>query len=151
MRDWGSLLVSFGWAELGQSVSGEGCFRLLLQPFVGGNHEEDEYLEEEPLLLQPDGELWAGAWTGYRRLWVLELVAERGELGELTAYRLTEKSLRRASQLGLTREGFCSWLSEAAGNGMPHSVEALLGHWMGELPQCSRTGLFPAERIVSGA
>ena len=78
-----------------------------------------------------------GAWTGYRRLWVLELAAERGELGELTAYRLTEKSLRRASQLGLTRDGFCSWLSGAAGNGMPQSVKALLGHWMEDVPNAA--------------
>ncbi|SIQ21585.1 hypothetical protein SAMN05880570_1039 [Paenibacillus sp. RU4T] len=133
-------LAGCGWAEWGETEQGKSCFRLLLS--AEGREEEDSD-GDEPLLLQPDGDIWAGAWTSYRQLWPLELAAERGEVRELTAYRLTEKSLKRAAALGIGAGQLREWLSGASGMALPPPVETLLAQG---LPGTgSRSALFAVE------
>ncbi|MGU3469791.1 hypothetical protein ACLBWT_01325 [Paenibacillus sp. D51F] len=133
-------LAGCGWAEWGETEQGESCFRLLLS--AEGREEEDSD-GEEPLLLQPDGDIWAGAWTSYRQLWPLELAAERGEVRELTAYRLTDKSLKRSAALGLGAGQLREWLSGASGMAVPPPVETLLAQCLPGTE--SRSALFAVE------
>lgn len=134
-------LAGCGWAEWGETEQGESCFRLLLS--AEGCGEDGDSEGDEPLLLQPDGDIWAGAWTSYRQLWPLELVAERGEVRELTAYRLTEKSLKRSAALGIGAGQLREWLAGASGAALPPQVEALLAQCLPGTE--SRSTLFAVE------
>ncbi len=134
-------LAECGWAEWGETELGEPCFRLLLSAEGCGEDEDSEV--DEPLLLQPDGDIWAGAWTSYRQLWPLELAAERGEVRELTAYRLTGKSLKRAAALGLGAGQLREWLSGASGMALPPPAETLLAQCLPGTE--SRSALFALE------
>lgn len=138
LRPWLELMVSCGWGELGEHRSGKGYFRMLLKPQklqpvnVADENAAQQINEEaaEPLLIQQDGELWAGPWTAYRSLWLLELIAERGELRELTSYKLTPKSL---GKLHLDGNGgkLVSELLELVGEcSLPASVRTALEQWL---------------------
>ncbi|OXM15835.1 hypothetical protein [Paenibacillus herberti] len=86
--------------------------------------------EEEPLLLQADGEIWAGSWSAYRSLWLLELIAERGELRELTSYRLTARSLARLGLVQGSGSIVRELLEQACGCKLPAAVSAALEEWL---------------------
>ncbi|SDT42334.1 hypothetical protein SAMN05444162_4229 [Paenibacillaceae bacterium GAS479] len=159
IRSWLELLRSCGWGEFGEDSEGSQVFQLLLghdEPASTEAGEANETVEpgeemeaiweiaiaqslaeasevideEEPLLLQLDGEIWAGSWTAYRSLWLLELIAERGELRELTSYRLTARSLARLGLVqgsgGIIRE----LLEQACGCKLPTAVSAALEEWL---------------------
>ncbi|QJC52392.1 hypothetical protein HGI30_13030 [Paenibacillus albicereus] len=126
VREWLDLLRCCGWAELAETPDGEPILRLQLA--CRAEAQEEAEAEAEPLLAQPGGELWAASWSDYRAIWLLELIAERGELRELTPYRLTRRSLAR---LGHGRDGGCltRLLEHACGCPLPSETLAAIREW----------------------
>ncbi|MCM3746165.1 hypothetical protein M3223_02220 [Paenibacillus pasadenensis] len=138
LRPWLELMVSCGWGELGEDRSGKDYFRMLLKPqelqtIYGADENDAQQVNEEaaePLLIQQDGELWAGPWTAYRSLWLLELIADRGELRELTSYKLTPKSLGKLQLGGDGGKLISELLEHGCECALPPSVRAALEEWL---------------------
>ncbi|MGN7455121.1 hypothetical protein ACTHPH_09945 [Paenibacillus pasadenensis] len=139
LRAWLELLRSCGWAELAETHDGEPVLRMQLA-FDG---QDGETADCEPLLAQPGGELWAASWSDYRAIWLLELVAERGELRELTSYRLTPRSLARLGQGG-DGSGLASLLEQACGCPLPAATLGAIREWTASSEAVAAGG---AERV----
>ena len=74
---------------------------------------------EEPLYIQPDGDLLAGPLVGYAVRWELEQIADKVSDELVNVYRLSAKSIGRACEEGRTEDGIRRFLERASGCPLP--------------------------------
>ncbi|MFD0587935.1 helicase-associated domain-containing protein [Paenibacillus sp. GCM10027627] len=124
-EQWLLLLSEFGWIELAETETGSGSAAARVFRWKA---ELDEELDE--LIVQPNGELIAGAGTRFAVRWELELIARRLNGEEPIIYRLEPERVGAAVELGRTKETIVRFLEEACGGEpLPTTVAAMLEEW----------------------
>lgn len=141
---WLNALSAFGWMERGCDGTGEPLVRWLWEPPGARDAAEDgaagdaaadscvgfgEGDAEEPLYIQPDGDLLAGPLVGYAVRWELEQIADKVSDELVNVYRLSAKSIGRAREEGRTEDGIRRFLERASGCPLPPAVDAALAEW----------------------
>lgn len=120
LRRWITLFQACGWLDTGANDQGEALFSL--RAFHETIHDE--------VIVQPDGEVLVGPYTGGSTRWRLEEVAERRSENTFTVYRLTESSIHAALERGETFDGIIGLLKQAGGGSfLPESVIDMLEQW----------------------
>lgn len=89
----------------------------------------------EPLVVQPNFEVVAGAFASPYARFQLARIAETAPGHETTTYRLTRRSIQAARQRGIGLEEMLRFLEQHSGRPLPQNVEATLTEWAGQYGQ----------------
>ncbi|CAG7604070.1 hypothetical protein PAESOLCIP111_00659 [Paenibacillus solanacearum] len=126
---WLQPLVAFGWIEEGRSLTAdEAWFRWVEQP-VPAAAEEADASEDGALMIQPDFEIFAPPDVPGKVLWELCCLADTVRLDQISVFKLTKNSVRRALDNGRTAEAIAAFLEERALYGVPEHVRLAVEQW----------------------
>lgn len=129
-KQWCQLFYELGWLELAEIDNDVDNCRV----FRWRTHLSAETCD---LVVQPTGEIFAGAGCSFANRWELELIGERKSGEDPIVYRLSSTTITAALELGRTNISIIGFLREASGmNELPGTVEAMLEEW------CSRACRF---------
>ncbi|XEC96962.1 helicase-associated domain-containing protein [Paenibacillus tarimensis] len=121
------VFTSFGWIEQAMTPDGEAVFRWLLPPAWDAERRPDE--PEEPLRIQPGGEIIVTREVRLQTRWMLEQLAELQSEDRIAVYRLRPESVARALSNGWTTGGIIRFLEEGQGGPLPGEIIAAITDW----------------------
>lgn len=125
IEQWLGLMESFGWVERGLYNG---------QPVFCKNDRLDPqlqfaYIERQPLIVQPDGEIFVPPETGLEQRWMLEEIADRITEDHLFVYRLTREACIRAFNAGHTLQSIVAFLERNVSTSLPEPCLRALMDW----------------------
>ncbi|CAG7622718.1 helicase-associated domain-containing protein [Paenibacillus allorhizosphaerae] len=125
---WLLPLVAFGWMEEGRSPTGGSMawFRWTEHPFQSGDAEASD---EGGLMIQPDFEILAPPDVPGAVLWELCCLADTVRLDQVSIFKLTKSSVRRALENGRTQGEIVMFLESHALYGLPEHIRLAVEQW----------------------
>lgn len=113
-----NLLRVFGWMELARAADGR-MMRWAMKPLLLHDQQRQE-ARQEPVMIEPNGDLLVLPGCPNRIRWELELIADRRSDDQISVWQLTRSSIGRALAHGRTIPSVLSFLHAASG-GIPIS------------------------------
>jgi hypothetical protein len=135
-REWVLPLLAFGWLEQGTDTAGVQHYRWLHHPReveaseAGQETQETQESQETAcLMVQPDFDLLIPPDVPQSIVWEVACFADCTSKDQLSVYKLSKESLRRALEQGRKGEELLALLEKYAMYGVPDNVRLTVEQW----------------------
>ncbi len=127
---WIEPLAALGFLEQSSgSASGSDAFRWTFPLGLHGNPVAENEAEEGGFMVQPDFELLVPPDVSGKVRWELCCLADLVVRDQVSIYKLSKDSVRRALENGRTAAGICDFLERHALYGVPDHIRLSIGQW----------------------
>lgn len=133
LQPWCELMAQTGWMELADTWEGKQAFRWLIPSWPyerSAAAASGVQAGGRRITIAADGNIYVPPYVSAALRWQLELIAERGQSEPVAVYRINERSLKTAAELGYSGRQITELLEAESGERLPDLVHDYIANYM---------------------
>ncbi|MGF9916342.1 helicase-associated domain-containing protein [Paenibacillus ehimensis] len=130
LRLWLEPLAALGFLEQSSDPAfGPNAYRWTFSLGLCGTSVTEDEAEDGGFMVQPDFELLVPPDVASKVRWEISCLADLAARDQVSVYKLSKESVKRALENGRTAAGICDFLERHALYGVPEHVRLSIGQW----------------------
>ncbi|MBP1156113.1 MULTISPECIES: helicase-associated domain-containing protein [unclassified Paenibacillus] len=128
-KEWLDPLAALGWLEKGMQLSGNTFYRWRVNPLHPDKALQESLEEDGRIMVQPDFDILVPPDVPEAVCWELCCMSDPAAFDQVSIYKLSKTSVRRALENGRTAEEMVNFLEAHALYGVPDHIRLAISEW----------------------
>lgn len=129
-KEWLDPLAALGWLEKGMDpLNGNTFYRWRMNPSDPNQVQQDHLKEDGQIMVQPDFDILVPPDVPEAVCWELCCMSDPVALDQVSIYKLSKTSVRRALENGRSAEEMVNFLEAHALYGVPFHIRLAISEW----------------------